>query len=108
LTHYFDEMFTPQGKIDLHNGSTDLRYKGKSKEEGTLYDELAQKLLMGGIQTSEAIMIGDKPWSDINPAKERGFTTIQYIGYINYGSSKADFVIFHFPELIEVIKGVNK
>ena len=108
LLQYFDEMFTPQGKIDLHDGSSDMRYKGKTKEEGLLYDELAQELLMRGIQTSDAVMIGDKPWTDINPANERGFKTIQFIGYINYGSSEADFVISHFGELKEIIKGVKR
>jgi len=108
LLQYFDEMYTPQGKIDLRDGSADMRYKGKSKEKGNLYDELAQELLKRGIQTSEAVMIGDKPWSDINPAKERAFKTIQYIGYINYGPSEADFVISHFRELKEIIKGVKK
>jgi FMN phosphatase YigB (HAD superfamily) len=108
LLQYFDEMFTPQGKIDLHDGSSDIRYKGKTKEEGLLYDELAQELLMRGIHTSDAVMIGDKPWTDINPANERGFKTIQFIGYINYGTSEADFVISHFGELKELIKGVKK
>ena len=108
LLQYFDEMYTPQGKIDLHDGSSDMSYKGKTKEEGALYDELAQELLMRGIQTAQAVMIGDKPWTDIKPAKERGFKTIQYIGYINYESSEADFVISHFRELKEIIKGVEK
>jgi len=108
LLHYFDELVSPQGSVNLRDGSVDLRYKGKTKEEGTLYDELSKDLLKRGIQTSEAVMIGDKLWTDISPAKKRGFKTIQFIGYINYGSSEdADFVISDFRELKEILKGVR-
>jgi len=108
LLHYFDELVSPQGSVNLRDGSVDLRYKGKTKEEGTLYDELLKELLKRGIQPSEAVMIGDKLWTDISPAKKRGFKTIQYIGYINYGSSEdADFVISDFRELENIVKGVK-
>lgn len=108
LLDYFDQVITPQGCVELRDESVDLRYKGKTKEEGTLYDELSKDLLKRGIQTSEAVMIGDKLRTDISPAKKRGFRTIQYIGYINYGSSQdADFVISDFHELKEIIKGVK-
>jgi FMN phosphatase YigB (HAD superfamily) len=108
LLHYFDELVSPQGSVNLRDGSVDLRYKGKTKEEGTLYDELSKDLLKRGIQPSEAVMIGDKLWTDISPAKKRGFKTIQYIGYINYGSSEdADFVISNFRELENIVKGVK-
>ena len=43
LTDYFEELVTPQGRIDLRDGSIDLAYKGKTKEEGTLYDELIRR-----------------------------------------------------------------
>jgi FMN phosphatase YigB (HAD superfamily) len=109
LLGYFNELVSPQGSINLRDGSVDLRYKGKTKEEGTLYDELAKDLLKRDIETSEAVMIGDKLWTDISPAKRRGFKTIQYIGYINYGSSEdADFVISDFRELKEIVKGVTR
>ena len=108
LMQYFDELITPQGRINLRDGSVDMRYKGKTKEEGTLYDELAKDLLSRGIRTSEAAMIGDKPWTDIAPAKRRGFKTIQYTGYIDYGKSDADFVISHFRELKEIVKGAAR
>jgi FMN phosphatase YigB (HAD superfamily) len=108
LLHYFDGLVSPQGSVNLRDGSVDLRYKGKTKEEGTLYDELSKDLLNRGIAASEAVMIGDKLWTDISPAKKRGFKTIQFIGYINYGSSQdADFVISDFRELKEIIKGVK-
>lgn len=109
LLQYFDELVSPQGSINLRDGSVDLRYKGKTKEDGTLYDELANVLLRRGIQTSEAAMIGDKLWTDITPAKKRGFHTIQYIGYINYGrSDDADFVISNFLELKEIMKRMKR
>jgi FMN phosphatase YigB (HAD superfamily) len=108
LLHYFDELISPQGSINLRDGSVDLRYKGKTKEEGSLYDELSKNLLMRGIQTSEAVMIGDKLWTDISPAKKRGFKTIQYVGYINYGSSEdTDFIISDFRELKNIISEVR-
>jgi FMN phosphatase YigB (HAD superfamily) len=99
-------VVTPQGKIDLRNGSIDFKYKGKTKEEGTLYDELARDLRSQGIETSEGAMVGDKLATDIIPAKKRGFKTIQYTGYINYGpSEEVDFVINDFRSLIDVVKG---
>ncbi len=109
LLDYFDRVITPQGCVNLKDGSVDLRYKGKTKEEGTLYDELAQDLLKQGIHTSDAVMIGDKLWTDITPAKKRGFRTIQYIGYIDYGrSNDVDFVISSFRELKEIVIGMKR
>ena len=48
-------------------------------------------------------MIGDKPETDINPAHDLGFKTIQYTGYIDLGESKADFVIDSFTELKNIV-----
>jgi FMN phosphatase YigB (HAD superfamily) len=105
LTKYFNDVFTPQGKVDLSNGSIDLKYKGKTKEEGTLYDELAQDLDAQGIGVSEAVMIGDKLWTDISPAKKRGFKTIQYTGNVDMGPSEdADFRISDFREIKDIVK----
>jgi FMN phosphatase YigB (HAD superfamily) len=103
LTHYFEEVITPQGKIDLKTGDIDLSYKGKTKEAGTLYDELIQFLASRGIKPSQAAMIGDKVSTDIVPAKKRGFHTIQYTGYIDMGTSEADYKIHSFLELKEII-----
>ena len=44
-------------------------------------------------------MMGDKEWTDIKPAKERGFRTILYTGYICRGPTEADLVIGRFDEL---------
>jgi FMN phosphatase YigB (HAD superfamily) len=51
-------------------------------------------------------MIGDKLWTDIIPAKARGFKTIQYTGYTDYGRfAEADFVISDFWELKTILRG---
>lgn len=106
LIKYFEEVVTPQGKIDLRDGSIDLKYKGKTKEEGTLYDELVKDLKARGIKPFEGAIIGDKLMTDINPSKKRGFNTIQFIGYIDYGCSEdVDFVINDFRELKNIVKG---
>lgn len=104
LTQYFDEVVTPQGKINLRDGSINTAYKGKTKEEGTLYDELVQDLAQRGISPSEGAMIGDKIITDIIPAKKRGFHTIQYTGYIDVVSDEAECKVDHFLKLKEIIK----
>ena len=104
LVKYFKELITPQGKINLEDDSVDPRYKGYTKAEGTLYDVLAAELRERGIEPHEAVMVGDKPETDINPAHDRGFKTIQYKGFIDLGESKADLVIDTFEELKQVLK----
>ncbi len=104
LTHYFDDVVTPQGKIDLKDGSINQAYKGKTKESGTLYDELIRDLARRGIRPSEGAMVGDKVSTDIVPAKKRGFHTIQYTGYIDMPSGEAEYKIDHFLKLKEIIR----
>jgi FMN phosphatase YigB (HAD superfamily) len=107
VIEYFDELITPQGKIDLSSGETDLRYKGLSKEDGNLYDLLAEDLLSRGIEPKYAVMVGDKEWSDITPAQKRGFQAIQYYGYIFHAPSNASCEIRHLGELQNIIKPVE-
>lgn len=107
IINYFNELITPQGKIDLRDGRVDLAYQGKSKEVGDLYDILLQDLGRRGIKPFEAVIVGDKEWSDITPAQKRGFKAVQYIGYIYHGPSNAEFTIRHFSELKNIIKGVK-
>jgi FMN phosphatase YigB (HAD superfamily) len=104
---YFDELISPQGKVNLRDNSVDERYKGLSKEEGNIYDLLAEDLAKRGIKTSEAVMVGDKEWSDLTPAQKRGFKAIHYIGFIYHAPSNADLTIRHFSELKSLIKGVK-
>jgi FMN phosphatase YigB (HAD superfamily) len=104
LVKYFKVLVTPQGKIDLENETVDPKYKGHTKKEGTLYDVLAQELRERDIEPHEAVMVGDKPETDIDPAHKRGFKTIQYIGFIDLGDSKADIRIDSFEELKTILK----
>jgi FMN phosphatase YigB (HAD superfamily) len=107
IIDYFDELISPQGKVDLRTGEIDLSYKDKSKEEGDLYDVLAEDLRKRGIEPSEAVIIGDKEWSDITPAQKRGFKAIQYVGFIFHAPSNAEFTIRHFSEIREIVRGVK-
>lgn len=105
LTKYFPVIISPQGKLDIINDVlVDERYVGKTKEAGDIYDVLAEDLLSRGIKPEEAVMVGDKPATDINPAHARGFKTIQYVGFIDLGPSDADLVISDFTELKNVLK----
>ena len=105
LVKYFKELITPQGKIDLQYDTLDPRYKGRTKKDGSLYDVLVQELKEQGIAPQEAVMVGDKPETDIDPAHDRGFKTIQYTGYYDFGNSKADVVISSFEELKKIVRG---
>jgi FMN phosphatase YigB (HAD superfamily) len=107
VIEYFDELISPQGKVNLRDGSVDLKYKGYSKEEGNIYDLMAEDLIERGFETSEAVMVGDKEWSDLTPAQKRGFKAIHYIGFIYHGPSNAEYTIKHFSELKKIIKGVE-
>lgn len=104
LVKYFKQLITPQGKIYLEDNTADLKYIGCTKEEGTLYDVLIQELKERGIEPYEAVMVGDKPETDINPAHDRGLKTIQYIGFIDLGKSEADMEIHSFLELKDILK----
>ena len=81
-----------------------MKYKGHTKKEGTLYDVLLEDLKSQGIEPHEAVMIGDNPETDIDPAHDRGFKTIKYTGFIDLGKSKADVVIESFHELKNILK----
>ena len=105
LIKYFSKLITPQGKVDLRDGSVDARYKGRFKESGELYDLLVEDLSSQGIEPSEAVMVGDKIMTDIEPPRQRGFKTIQYTGYFDWGPSKADYVISSFSQLKDIVKG---
>jgi len=105
LVQYFSKVITPQGMVNLKDGSIDMSYKGLTKGEGTLYDRLAEDLLGDGIKPSEAVIIGDKILTDIEQPRKRGFETIQYTGFVNAGASSADYVISSFSQLREIVKG---
>ena len=104
IEKYFDGLITPVGKIDFRTNTVDLKYKGSTKAEGTLYDLIAQELKERGIEPYEAVMVGDRPNTDINPAHKRGFKTIQYAGFTDLGKSDADAVIKSFEELRTIVR----
>jgi FMN phosphatase YigB (HAD superfamily) len=104
LVKYFKEVVTPHGKVNLENETVDLKYKGHTKKSGALYDVLAEELKERGIETLDAVLVGDKPGTDIDPAHDRGFMTIQYKGFIDLGESKADIIIHSFEELKNILR----
>ena len=108
IKQYFESLITPQGKVNLRDDSLDTRYKGSSKEVGDLYDILVGDLLERGINPAEAVIIGDKEWSDITPAQERGLKTVNYVGFIYRSPSAAEFTVRHFSELKDIIKGFEE
>ena len=105
IVRYFNHLISPQGRVDLRDGTVDERYKGLSKEKGDIYDLLAKDLTEAGIRPSEAVIVGDKEWSDITPAQKRGFKTIHYVGFTFSAPSDADAQISHFSELTKLIRG---
>ncbi len=104
VLQYFDDVITPQGRLRVSDGTVDERYRGTSKEEGTIYDVLVEDLAAMGIEASEGLMMGDKEWTDITPAKQRGLKTILYAGYICRGPTAADAVVYRFSELKEIVR----
>lgn len=107
ILHYFDELICPQGRINFKDGTFDEKFKGTSKEEGTLYDVLKEYLEGRGLKTSECVMVGDKEWSDLTPSQKRGFKAIHYMGFLFHAPSNADYKIHHFSELKDIVKGVK-
>lgn len=107
LRQYFRYLVTPLGKIDVRSGQViDERYHGYTKSAGTIYDLLKEDLLKEGIDPSCAVMVGDRPSADIEPAHARGLRTVQYAGYSDYPPSPAaDAVITDMRELLELIAG---
>lgn len=104
LDKYFRRLITPQGKIDLEDDTVDLRYDGRFKRDGTLFDTLVRELSEKGVKPHEAVLVGAVPDTDINPAHERGLKTIQYTGFVDLGQSKADAAISSFRELKEILR----
>jgi FMN phosphatase YigB (HAD superfamily) len=104
LLRYFEALVTPRGRMRIADRTVDARYEGTSKEEGTIYDVLAEDLRTHGVSPDKAVMMGDKEWADIAPAKKRGFKTILYTGYICRGPTEADLVIDHFGALKDHVR----
>lgn len=105
ILKHFKYFITPHGKMDLDTGEKFERYKGTSKELGTLYDQLLKELEEEGIRPEECVMIGDKRSTDIIPPKKRGFITIQYTGHIDEGPREySDYYAKTFFEVTEILE----
>jgi FMN phosphatase YigB (HAD superfamily) len=105
ITGQFRNLVTPQGKVDLATDARDSKYAGTSKETGTLYDLLIGDLAKEGIKPENCVMIGDKWSTDIVPAKQRGFTTIQYTGHIDMGLCEStDHYAKDFFEVKDIVE----
>ncbi len=107
LRRFFRYLITPLGKIDMKSGRVvDARYQGHTKGKGTIYDVLVDDLHEQGISPAEAVMVGDRPSTDIEPAHARGLRTVQYSGYSHWTPTPAaDAVIQDFEELPPLIAG---
>ena len=101
----FRNLVTPQGKVNLATDERDPKYAGTSKENGTLYALLIEDLAREGLKPENCVMIGDKLSTDIIPAKERGFTTIQYTGHIDMGPcASSDYYAKDFFEVKAIVE----
>jgi FMN phosphatase YigB (HAD superfamily) len=107
VLQYFSSVVSPRGKLIVADGTVNRRYEGTSKEEGTIYDALAEDLGARGILPEQGVMMGDKEWTDIVPPKERGFKTILYTGYIRRGPTVADLVVERFSDLLKQVGGLT-
>lgn len=107
IVQYFDYFITPQGKVNLATGATWDKYKGTTKEDGTLYDVLVNDLRQEGIGPEQCMMIGDKWSTDIIPAKKRGWTTVQYTGHIDMGRSEySDYYASDFFQVKDIVEAL--
>jgi FMN phosphatase YigB (HAD superfamily) len=105
ILKHFKYFITPHGKMDLDTGEKFDRYKGTSKEAGTLYDELLGELGQEGIGPADCVMIGDKRSTDIVPPKKRGFVTIQYTGHVDEGPCEStDYYAKTFFEVKAILE----
>ena len=104
LTRYFNDLDHAPGQDPARDDTVDERYLGLTKEAGTIYDVLVEELRERGIEPDEAVMVGDKPSTDIDPAHDRGFKTIQYTGFVDLGPSEADVGIGCFAELKTILR----
>jgi phosphoglycolate phosphatase-like HAD superfamily hydrolase len=103
ILSYFTNIVTNKGSLRI-NGQVDLSYDGKLKTDGLLYKKLSEDLLKQGIPASEAAIIGDRPFQDIEMSKKYGFRAIQYVGIVKRQISPlADYVISDLRQLSNII-----
>ncbi len=96
-----DEIITPAGRFDTDGTLTSSEFVGKTKREGTIYEELKAYLSRRGISSEEAAIMGDDPTLDVKNAKLHGFVTIYYTGIINRGPAPmADYVVDDWSRIL--------
>jgi len=101
LRDFVEEIITPAGRFTPEGNLAGPEFAGKTKKDGTIYDELRSYLARRGFGAGESAIIGDDPVLDIANAKARGLVTVQYRGIVDRGVSDADYVIDDWSELPE-------
>ncbi|MDV3292746.1 MAG: hypothetical protein LYZ70_00570 [Nitrososphaerales archaeon] len=94
-----NEIITPAGRFSVRGEMVGPEFVGKTKKDGTIFDELKSYLNRLGVDAGKAAVVGDDPQLDIANAKKRGFVVVQYIGIVNRGASEADYVIDDWAKL---------
>lgn len=108
IIKYFDYFYSPLARINLTEMTADYEIKGKTKASGELYDYLIEDLARRGIELEHACMIGDKIRTDIEPPRKKGFHTIQFTGYKDFGPTEyAEFRVESFSELKDFVECVD-
>ncbi|MBP1913024.1 TIGR02253 family HAD-type hydrolase [Thermococcus stetteri] len=96
LDEYFDDVFISD-------------YLGVKKPHPKIFLKALKKL---GVKPEEAVMVGDRLYSDIYGAKNVGMTTVWFrygkyrdreMEYVEY----ADFTIERLEDLLRIIRGLN-
>jgi putative hydrolase of the HAD superfamily len=96
LDAYFDEVFISD-------------YLGVKKPHRKIFEKALKKM---GIEPSEAVMVGDRLYSDIYGAKQVGMNTVWFrygkradkeLEYIDY----ADFTIENLEEVPRIVRGLS-
>jgi len=99
LRGLFREVITPAGRFGVGGELLGAEFEGKTKRDGTMYDQLREYLSIGGVRSEDAAMVGDDPVLDIANSKQRGFVAVQYTGVVDRGASVADYVIDDWSKL---------
>ena len=74
VIEYFDELISPQGKIDLRTGEADLQLQGHLQGGGRPLRRARRRPALAGDRAARTpIMVGDKQWSDISASPEAWF-----------------------------------
>jgi len=96
LDAYFDEVFISD-------------YMGVKKPHPKIFKKALRRM---GVEAREALMVGDRLYSDIYGAKQVGMQTVWFkygkyanreLEYLDY----ADFTVRSLEEVVEIVRGLN-